>query len=222
MPLPLAEPRSAEELYLARGEEVSRARPVLTGDVYADIDIGPPHDGFVLLIAHPCSMRGGGGRLRTRIAAAPIRQGQEIPLDQWPEGNFNLFPLPDLFDRPHSAALLELGAAPREALEEGRRIASLSDHGIYVLQQRLVHSLTRVVVGLDTLEAASGHVLAEAELEEEWVEQLAGSDAEAEALRSEVSGFQAFFNDFRADFKLRERRADIRRTVREEIRARGG
>lgn len=156
MSLPLAQPRSAEDLYLARGEDVSPARPVLPGDVFADVDIGVEHDGHVLVVAHPCSMRGAGGRLRPRLAAAPIRNSQDIPFEIWPAGNYNVFPLRELFERAKAASLLELSAASRDGLEHGERVACLSEHGIYVLQQRLVHSLTRVVVGLDQLEKASG------------------------------------------------------------------
>lgn len=216
----LARPRSVEDLYLARHADVSPARPLLTGDVLADVDIGVPHHGYILLAAHPCSMRGVGGALRPRIGAVPVRRYQELPLDSWPSGHFNAFPLPELFDEPHAAQLLELGSAAREALASAHRVASLSDHGIYVLQQRFVHSLTRVVVGLDRLEGSSGHVLAEAELEEEWVEKMADLDDSASVAR-ETGAFQDFLGqEARDDLKLHDRRSGVRRVVRQEIDAR--
>lgn len=156
--LPLAHPRDLDELYLARADEVPVARPVLPGDVFAAVEIGPDHDGYVLVVAHPCSMRAAHGQLRPRLAAAPIRSYQALPLDGWPNGHYNWFPLPELADgADFAASLLELGTAHSDALDRARRIACLTDRGIYLMQQRFVHSLTRVVVGLDVLERASGH-----------------------------------------------------------------
>jgi hypothetical protein len=165
--VPLEKPRSVADLYMAVGDDVSPARPVLPGDVFEAVDIGLDHDGFVLLVAHPCSMRRGAGQLRPRIAAAPIRNHGNPPLEAWPERDFNWFPLPEVFEVGRAASFLELGSARSEDLLRERRIVSLSEYGIYVLQQRFVHSLTRVVVGLDRLGEASAHVLAECELEEE-------------------------------------------------------
>jgi hypothetical protein len=53
-----------------------------------------------------------------------------------------------------------------------RRVAILSETGLLVLQQRYVHHLTRAVMQLERLERACGHVLAEAELQEEWCSEL--------------------------------------------------
>jgi hypothetical protein len=153
------------------------------------------------------------------MAAAPVRRGQEIPIARWPDGNYNVFPLPELRDEPCAANLLELGAASRADLLEAERVACLSEQGIYLMQQRLVHSLTRVVVGLDQLEAASGAVLGEAELEEEWVEALADL-SDRSSIAGQTTAFQEFFNPHRDDFKLPDRRADVRRAVRREIRQR--
>jgi hypothetical protein len=217
--LPLATPRSVDDLYLARDEEVSPARPLLTGDVLANVDIGVEHDGHIV-VAHPCSMRGARGQLRPRIGAAPIRSYQDVRLEDWPSGHFNVFPLPELFDQAQAVRLLELGTARREDLVAAQRVACLSDYGVYLFQQRFVHSLTRVVVGIEQFEDATGHVLAEAELEEEWVERLAELDS-AESIANQVAEFQDFLGaDLRNDLKIPERRSGVRRAVRQEISSR--
>jgi hypothetical protein len=218
--LPLASPRGVDDLYLARNEDISPARPILTGDVIAGVEIGVEHDGHVMIVAHPCSMRGAGGQLRPRIAAAPIRRYAELPLDDWPSGHFNVFPLPALFEHSQAVHLRELGTARRQDLAEAQRVACLSDYGIYLFQQRFVHSLTRVVVGIEQFEDATGHVLAEAELEEEWVERLADVDS-AESIANQVAEFQAFLGpQMRSDLEIPERRSGVRRTVRQEISSR--
>src|SRR5215211_8489685 len=126
--LPLAFPRSLEDLYLERGEDLSVSRPVLTGDVFREVEIGADdHDGLVLVIAHPCSMRGARGKLRARVAVAPIRRYQQIPFESWPTGHFNAFPLPQLLgneDLPRAASLLELASARSSELERARRASA--------------------------------------------------------------------------------------------------
>jgi hypothetical protein len=52
--LSLDRPASADELYLARGDEVEPYRPVLTGDVFSGVSIpGVPHDDLGMVISHP-------------------------------------------------------------------------------------------------------------------------------------------------------------------------
>lgn len=173
-----------------------------------------------MIVAHPCSMRGSGGHLRGRIAVAPVRPYERVPLRAWPRGHFNAFPLPELLDEPSAALLLELTSVTGGELEAAERIAVLTDYGIYVLQQRFVFSLTRVVVGLEQFEQTSAHVLAEAELEEEWVDTLA-SDCTPEAVAEQRGAFQTFVDsELRASLKEPARRSEVRRTVRAEIRRR--
>ena len=181
----LAAPRSSEELYLARGDDVVPSRPILTGDVFADVERDTDdHDGLAMVVAHPCSMRGRGGTLLPSIAVAPIRPYQTVPFERWPGGHFKVLPLPGLYgadDISRAVHLLELSAVLSSELGRSRRILTLSGRGIHVLQQRLVYSLTRVVVGLDRLQEQSAAVLLEAELEEEWVDELAEGDLDAAA-----------------------------------------
>jgi len=83
----LDRPATADELYLARADEVNPYRPVLTGDVFSEITIpgvGVPHD-LGMVISHPCNMRLG-DRLRDRIQMLPIVGYQEVPLEEWVRG----------------------------------------------------------------------------------------------------------------------------------------
>lgn len=219
-------PRDLDDLYLARGDEVPATRPVMSGDVFIGVDVGA-HDheqGLVLVVAHPCSMRGARGRLRPRLTVAPIRPYAAVPFENWATGHNNVFPLPELLgedDEPRAASLLELATAASAELLRDRRVASLTTRGVLLLQQRLVFSLTRVLVGLEHFEEQSAHILLEAELEDEWVDALT-DDGTGEAEMSEQSAaFAAFMDDGHRDLLLDpERRTDVARTVRAEIRTR--
>lgn len=222
--LPLAYPRSLEDLYLGQAPDIAISRPIITGDVFSDVDVDvDDHDGYVLVIAHPCSMRGARGRLRPRLAVAPVRPHQHIPFERWPAGHFNVFPLQQLLgpdDQPRAAALLELSSARSAQLDRGRRVAALKTRGVHLLQQRLVYSLTRVVVGLEHLHEQSAHVLLEAELEEEWVDELC-TELNVEAIAAQSEAFAEFMDSGpRSRLLEKEARTDVLREVRQEIRAR--
>ena len=81
----LAIPASAADLYLYQGAEVSACRPVMTGDVFSDIDIPGVDDGrgLALVLAHPCSMRGVGGHLRDKVMMCRVSDGSGIPIAKW-------------------------------------------------------------------------------------------------------------------------------------------
>lgn len=55
----LDKPETDDDLYLARGEEVPPARPLMTGDVFAGITIPGVSDepAAGMAVTHPCSMR---------------------------------------------------------------------------------------------------------------------------------------------------------------------
>lgn len=219
-------PRDLDDLYLARGDEVPVTRPVMSGDVFTGVDVGA-HDqeqGLILVVAHPCSMRGAGGRLRPCLTVAPIRPYQAVPLQGWATGHHNVFPLPELTeddDAPRAASLLELATAASTELRSDRRIASLTTRGVLLLQQRLVYSLTRVLVGLEQFEEQSAHVLLEAELEDEWVEALTDEGAGESEMSKQSAAFAAYMDDGHRDLLLDPaRRTDVARAVRAEFRAR--
>ena len=220
----LAAPASAAQLYLGRGDDLAPGRPLLTGDVFVDVSIdADEHHGLVMVVAHPCSMRGPKGRLVKRIAVAPIRNYQRVAFEKWPTGHFKVLPLPNLMgatdDQSRAVHLLEISAVRSEQLTAERRILALTGLGIHVLQQRLVYSLTRVEVGLDRLQEQTAHVLLEAELEEEWVDELGDDSSDACATAS--AAFAEFMDQGHRDaLKDSTRRSDITREVRSEIRRR--
>ena len=140
-------------------------------------------------------MRGVGGRLRTRLTVAPIRPYADVPFERWGTGQNNVFPLPVLIadaDSGQAASLLELATARSAELLRDRRVASLTTRGVLLLQQRLVYSLTRALVGLEKFEEQSAHVLPEAELEDEWVEALADDAGGETAMNNEAVEFATF------------------------------
>lgn len=168
-------PSDDEDLWLARGHEVSPCRPLMQGDVFT-LD-----DGEVCVIAHPCSMRTK-GELHPEQTVARVESHK---VSDW-KGHFDWMPLPglDLEGVADPAANLRvLRSVPTddlvEAIRSGARIGVLSDTGIHLLQQRLACHLTRAVIAFAELAELSAPVLAEVELAEEWNEQL-GPTGEAQ------------------------------------------
>lgn len=104
---------------------------------------------------------------------------------------------------------------PREELMRSRRKVVLTQNrGILILQQRFVHSLTRVVVGLDTLLQEEAHVLEEASLEEDWLTDL----CEESTLDEGIKRFAEFMDSgLRGDLLDPTKRAAVRKSVRGEI-----
>ena len=79
----LATYTEAEELYLARGDEVNPNRPRFTGDVTADVPIPGVQDGGpAVVLAHPCAIRGSSGRLLDRMLMAAVIPHQQVSRKQ--------------------------------------------------------------------------------------------------------------------------------------------
>lgn len=225
----LERPATPDELYLARGNEVGSYRPVLTGDVFSEITIpgvGVPHD-LAMVISHPCNMRLG-DRLRDRIQMLPIVAYQDVALEEWVTGSHaRVFLLPEsqLLDSPSAARFDETGMVPSGELTPDRRRVCLSERGILLLLQRLVFSLCRADIPIEQFERAIAHVLAEAELLEEWNEKLVpvrGGDV-IEGLATEATAFDEFMKtpsgdtDLRGQLREPYRVPQVRRLVRQEI-----
>jgi len=230
--LQLGKPGSEDEIYLARGDEVEPFRPIIQGDIFRDVTIPSleaTHD-LAMVIAHPCNMRAG-AVLRPRVQMVPVLRHEPLTFDEWPEGHFRFFPLPNLLlDNKHYAARLdETGMVESAMLTCGRRVACLENTGLLLLQQRYIHSLTRAVVQLATLDAASAHILAEVELQEDWQATLARlrierGESAADALGAESAAFDEFLgvienggSSLRDQLQDRFRRSDVRRRIRQEI-----
>jgi hypothetical protein len=206
----------------------------MQGDVFSGLELHDlEHHELVMIVSHPCSMRGKHGALVPRLQAVPVRKREPIGLEQWVTGFFRYMPLPDLIgDDEHFYAgfLAEIGTVRASELDLSKRIASLSESGVLLLQQRFIANLARVVVKLVTLEEASAAVLNEAELLEDWHENFAkrgveaGKDLEA-ALDDETRAFDEYLaaggdQSLRAQLADVTTRAAVRRSVRNEIQRR--
>lgn len=165
----------AEDLYEERGA-VSYARPLLQGDVFAGVPVpGLSTEALtVQIVTHPCSMRRGTD-LNDRIQVVPVETYQRV--SDW-GGHVRVMPLPDLLEDGgyHAAKFVDLSAAAAGELTVDKRIASLSQRGILVLQQRLVMHSTRVDMSVAVFREQSAPVLAEAEMQEIWTEIVLGDD----------------------------------------------
>jgi hypothetical protein len=152
---------------------VSRARPLLQGDVFDGVVL----PGFgddprkVQIVAHPCAMRTGAS-LTPRITVAPVDPYQTVSGKAW-DGHPRVMPLAELVSGKHFAAkFVDITACPVELLTKARRIATLSNRGIFVLQQRLIKHYTRAEMELEVLRSQSAPVLTEAQLLWDWLETV--------------------------------------------------
>jgi hypothetical protein len=233
-PTDLDRPDSDENLYETYGsEEDDPLRPVFQGDVFTGITLAgyeSSHHEAVMLVGHPCSLREGAD-LRSRLQAIAVRPHQRVPPEVWPTAYKQCLPLPALDDGGSKAALVrEMGIVTREQVTNARRVATLSKRGILLLQQRLVWTLARTVVRLDTFEEHNAPQFTELELLEYWNEQLCDKCAPAEltvALETVAKQFEDYMREggWREMLEQPERRTEVRRAARleaEHRRAAGG
>lgn len=219
----LESPETPEELYRYRGQDVPRARPILQGDVFEDVEIPGLDDGpgLAMVVTHACSMREG-PKLRARLLMGRVSErSQPIPLP-W-TGNFRYLPLPDLIPGRSGHWVLtfeDMGPVRTETLDLHRRIACLDDRGVLLLQQRQAHHFTRTMVETPVLYEATGSVLAEVELLEAWREAAlrnGSDDAWEQRAAAADAAFDAFISSHRDDLKDPTRWAPLRRAVHQEI-----
>lgn len=190
-------------LYRARADEVSPSRPVFTGDVFTGLPLpgktGNTKNRSVIVIQHPCSMRADGVNLSWQVLVAVVSNRRPLDEPDW-QGNFNLFPLPDLIPASTSASRNQAGdfdslhVVSPEALGAATRIASLSPYGVNLLLQRWVHYSSRVIVPTLEFQNSTGASYEEADLIEEWCEEFEGAEVLAATascidwLREDVDG----------------------------------
>lgn len=214
---------SADDLYLARGREVNLRRPLLTGDVFKEVEIpGVGDEELAVLCAHPCSMRGLHAQLADRVLVGAVRDHAPVRREEWMKGFFDRMPLPELLasGELHVAHLDLVGRARTKDLGVGRRVACLSNFGINLLQQRFVWHLTRCAVETFKFHEACSHALAEVDLLEDWNDILCEAGlAEPDAL----TRFDSFIRDRREGGRTRQddlrdpqRRASVRSACRTE------
>lgn len=207
-----------EHLYDER-REVARSRPILQGDVFADVVLPGFGDEprLAQVVTHPCAMRRG-PRLHPRITVAPVEAHALVGPNGW-SGSLRVMPLANLVDGEHFATkFVDITAAPSDLLGLDQRIASLSNHGIYVLQQRLVKHYTRLDVPIPVLRSESACVLEEAEQQRDWIETvLEEDDYTVENLDIENKAYDAWLSDGepsrRELLKTDHNHTDIRRAA---------
>jgi hypothetical protein len=206
----------ATSLYLSRADEVSGHRPLFTGDVVRGLSIsGAPDTDLVIVIAHPCAMRSGPHLSPSVLAAAVRPHAAEAPA-RWTQGFFDRMPLPDLEGVGgafHVARLDQIGLVSTKDLRNGERIACLSTIGVNILQQRLVHYLTRLEVETSVLWDAFSHTYEESDLLEEWIEALHQTEA------NPTDTFESWIREGSPTRQDRLKDAQHRSPIRAELRA---
>jgi hypothetical protein len=222
----LVAPRGDDELW-DLDEEALRLRPYMTGDVFADVSDGDGDPIVVMIVGHPCVIRGSRGQLGRRVPCCVVKQMQEeMAYDQWPEGRFDRFPVPQALGlgERQAAYLLEWRSVRRGELQREHRRGTMTDRGVYVLQQRFTHAITRCAPVLADFEAATVREMREAELEYEWVAELIATPEDEAGVAGLVSDFHTFLDDGGHRALLREEGGDsrLRGIVRAEIKRRRG
>jgi hypothetical protein len=239
MTAPLEEPRSADELYLARSADLDGVpvlRPIMAGDVFRGVDIpgvGPQEgdsERLALVVSHPCSMRTG-AKLKDHVHAVRAVKCEPIKLNEWPKRFYDRMPLPDLTiivdpddissDDPAAelelrtqegahAALFDLrGRVKSDQLRLDQRIACLTDLGVAFLHQRMSHFDTRYAPQVEELIAVCNPAFAEIELWEQWNERLVDPTALSDMM-SLLSELEKVAEIFDAELSKRRRIPDKR------------
>ena len=172
-------------LYRARGEEINAARPILTGDVFADMELpgstGKIKKRCVIVLQHPCSMREDGTSLRWQLLVAKVKKRSILEESAW-RGNYALMPLPDLFphaegkERNYAATFNNLYTVAPSTLVN--RVACLDPLGLNLLLQRWVHDNSRVIVPTSSFQEQSASYYEEADLMEEWCDERGAETVE--------------------------------------------
>lgn len=217
-------------LYRARGDEVTRHRPVFTGDIFEKVlvqGLGKTKTKTVMVLQHPCALRVNGVDLHRRLMVAEVRNHKIIPVEGW-TGHVSKMPLPDLIPnttsaRRHQAAFFdEPYLVGPDELDLDKRIACLCQTGVNILLQRWVHHNSRAVIPTATYQEVSSPAYEEADLIEEWVEERldAGLDlqeATVEAMKwlREDSGFGVMRQQL---LEQPQNRSTVRRQLRAALR----
>lgn len=206
----------------------------MQGDVFQGVNVPGFEDvpALAMVMMHPCSMRTGTA-LRDRLIFIRVCPHQALPLARWPGGHYDFMPLPDLLgdgigDHSLAACFRDIGSVESVHLDLRKRIAVLSVRGILYLQQRYIHSQTRVIVELETLLAQMAPILDEMELQEEWAEAALEANEsvvdEIASINIAEAEFQNFLSanddNLRSGLKDPLRRTQVRRAVRDEVRRR--
>lgn len=228
-------PADPEELYRDRGD-VPVTVPLMQGDVFDGIVVpGLSADPItVQVLLHPCSMRNG-ATLRYRIAVAPVGvlpggYSSKAAAAQrlWATKHVNRMLLPELRGdtTAYAADFLDTAPVAVSDLVLGQRIATLSNAGVVLLQQRMVYSFTRTHPLKQDFELALEPIFTELEMQESWVERACSVTTAPEDLQAAITDFHAWLDD--NDGERRQRlsvstaHSALRRELAEELRRRFG
>ena len=211
----LIEPSGDDEIFDSDPEAL-RFAAIMTGDLFSGVRvIGARSPLTVMIAGHPCTIRGAEGTLQPRVVWVTVKEHQRVPYRKWPQGYYNVFPIGCGQDGVNRAAdLQEWVTVDSAQLDRTRRELTLTDYGIVALQQRIVHSLTRVVVEKGVLYESMRPILREAELERDWVEARSQTQKIDESTRE----FARFMDE--ADRRRRLRDESHESAVRSEVRSR--
>jgi hypothetical protein len=213
----------ADEEILDLDAEALALKPVMTGDVFCNVRVpGEPEPIDVMVAGHPCTIRRG-AELVERVPCVRLVDHQWVPYESWPDRDKNRFPISPAaaLGGGRCAAFWEWIAVPRSELLRARRRLTLQDHGIYIFLQRLIYSFSRFAPPLTVLKEASGHVLAEAELEYSWVMELFDAeDPDGPELQELVLAFGEFMDAENRREGLRRDRKRIKAEMESQIASR--
>jgi hypothetical protein len=207
LPVPLP---AVAELYDYRGKPGVDAEapplwlPYHQGDVFSEVDI-PGIDNperLAMLFLHPCTMRRGATLISDVTVIAVTMHTRRRVVDEpdhWARW-FSVMPLPDLTGtgrQTHVADFLKIATIAAIALPRSQRVGSLSQLGRGVMQQRIIHHLTRLVPTLDELDQATRAVELEIEAQADWVQAAClHHQAETdEVITAAESAFDAFLSE---------------------------
>lgn len=231
----LVSPRNQAEI-IEDDPDALFLKSFMTGDIFTDVsdpdapDNDPDRTITVAIVGHPCAIRQSGGKLARRVPCCLVGVNTNpIEFDEWPERQFDLFPLGDVLGTgEHQAVrLAEFRPVRDNQLLRSRRIAALTPRGIYLFQQRFAHSLTRVGFQLKAFEDGSKHIVEEAELEVEWVEEFAADERDDKVIGKHVKTFHSFLDQEvegqprRAMLKREGGQSALRKQLRAEIKRLG-
>lgn len=205
------------DLYLARGGEVNPNRPLFTGDIFENVEIpGVADRGLAMIVAHPCSFRGGHGHLEDQVLVARILPKAKEGAGAYRSGHYDETPLPFLIGDGHWIGRLDLvGLCTVAELEASTRIGCLSVFGINLLQQRLTCHLTRAEIPTHLFHEAFAHTFEEAELLENWCDDLCSAGW---ARNDAAEEFERFIRSERPSYQQRLRDPQLRAAVRQACR----
>ena len=178
--------------------------PIHQGDVFAGLDIpGAPDlpDGQypqVMLFMHPCVMRRGAIIEDYVTSFRVVHESKKVVDYSRYATHYSVMPLPDLAGTGagmHHAQLKMVGMVRGEDLDRSKRVASLSRDGRLLVQQRVVHHMTRHAPPLGDFGERTLAVEQELDLQASWVEAATEhSGLEIDTVLTAERDFDAFLS----------------------------